>query len=799
MPTFPLDIKQALRSLSKAPGFTLAVLLTLALGIGANASVFSLLDQALWKPLPFKDPDALVIPHESILKQPGSITQFSAPNFLDFRRQTTAFSGMAGFKRWNVNLSGEGLPEVLRGGMVSANFFEVLGVDPVLGRTFRAGEDVEGASRVVVLSHELWQRRFGGAASVLGRSLRLDGEDWQVLGVLPTGFRFPYRLGDLDLYFPLAFEARSMAPEARGDHFFSAVARLKRGATPEQGAQDMARVMAGLAQAFPDSCTGYGAGAKPLRQVALPAARKNQMLMLQGVAGLVLLIACVNVANLLLARGLSRRQEWAIRASLGAARSRLVGPLMAESLLLAVGGGILGLLVSTWITQGLLSVVGLPLGLRPEVSGSTLPFMGGLTLLTCLLCGALPAWQATRGDLTHALHEGSKGTSTQGTHRLRSALVVGELALATALLVTTGLMLRSLWRLQNLPLGFQPRQVMTGTLYPPDTTHDGLRNQVFSRTLVQRLNESPSVVSSAVTDTLPLGDNTDVNGYGVEGEPPLPPGQFQSAYIHRITPGFLETLEVPLLAGRDFTWSDGPATCLISEPLARAHFPGGSPLGRRLRIGDGPWMEIVGLVATTEQGIQDKRRLPHIYQPLKAFTGPLQVVARARREALSLKDLLPSTARALDADLPMTRILPMEGLIHKALENDRSQGALMAAFGAVALALALVGIYGLMAFLARSRTRELGIRAALGATLSDLLALVLGQGLRLVALGLGLGLLSAALVGRGLASQFQGVSGLDVGTYAAVTGLLGCSALLACLLPALHAARVDPAVALRNE
>ncbi len=801
MPNLLLDLKQALRSLLKAPGFTLAVLLTLALGIGANASIFSLMDQALWRPLPFKDPEALVITRGIFLGNGNSIP-LSAPDFLDLRAQTQSFTGLAGFRQESLNLGGDAHPEVLQGARVSANFFDVLGVQPRLGRTFASEEERDGAHRVVVLSHELWERRFGQDSAVLGRSLRLNGEAWQVVGVLPQGFRFPFGLGNRDLYFPMAFSPRERAPEARGVRFFSSVGRLKPGLGPEAASQDLARVAAGLASAFPGPCENISAGARSLKRAALGDKRQGQLWMLMGVAGLVLLIACVNVASLLLARGISRRQELAIRAALGADRRLLVRQLMSESLVLGLAGGALGLLASTWISAGLVQVVNLPvdvsatLGLRPFL------IMGLSTLLACVLFGALPAWQATRGNLVQGLREGAKGTASPGTHRLRSALVVAEVAMATALMVATGLGLRSLWRLQSLPLGFDPKDLITGSLKPPEPGPGGdAKLRAFTEALVHRLEAAPGVASAAITDTLPMSGSTSTSIYEVEGEPIQPRNQSAGAYFHRTTPQYFRTLRIPLKEGRDFHWGEGPS-CIVSESFAHAHFPGRSALGHRVRTdSDAPWWEIVGVVATTEQEAPGQTRLPHLYVPMQGHTGnaPLQVVARAEGEAKGIKGLLPAASVALDPDLPMDRVRPVEDFVRESLGDDRTQGALMASFAAAALLLALVGIYGLMSFVARSRTREMGIRAALGATLTDLIALILGEGSRLVALGLGLGLLSAALLGRGIASQFQGLSGWDLGTYVAVTGLLGCSALLACLFPALRAARVDPAVALRSE
>jgi putative ABC transport system permease protein len=803
MNAFWMDLKLAFRGLLRTPGFLVATVLTLALGIGANTSMLSLVDQALWRPLPFHEPERLVVVHEIPPQQPTHLGNFSARNFLDFRSKTNSFTGMAGIQQSSFNLSGDGRAEQVTAARVSANFFDLIGVKPALGRSFLAEEDQVGRERVVLLSHEFWTRRYGSDASLVNRSIRLDGESYQVAGVLPAGFRFPYATGLQDVYVPFAFPAQELKEDSRGNHFFRGVARLKPGATLESAKQDMARVMANLAQTYPDACFGYSAGARPLQSTAIGARRQSQLNVLMVVAALVLVIACVNVASLLLARGLARQQEMAIRASLGADRAQLIHQLLAESLVLALFGGAASVLSSFGFTRGLVALIRLPLNVNPSLDLRGFGFMALITLLACLFFGLLPAWQMSRAELGQAMREGSKGTASKHTHRLRSLLVGAQVALATALMVGAGLMLRNLWHLQSLPLGFEPAHLIKGEMNPPERIYgpDDAKLRALVSGVVSRIEASPGVESVAVSDTLPLGNSDNESSYTVEGETPLPPGVSQDSLVHRITPRFFHTMRIGLKAGRDFTWQEGTTTCAVSDAFVGKHFQGKDAIGKRVRIGDGPWLEIIGVVGSAEQFRPGGVPFPELYLPLQKFTGysPLQFVVRAAGSPSTVKDTMAKAALAMDADLPMDRIQPVTELVEGSLESDRSQGALLLVFALVALFLAVIGIYGLMSFIARGRTKELGIRTALGATARDLIRLMLGEGARLVALGLVIGLFAAFALSRALASQLEGISTFDLQTYLAVISILGATALFACFIPALRAARVDPAIALRAE
>lgn len=782
----PPDFRRALQALQRTPGFTAAVMLTLALGIGANAAIFSMLEQVLWRPLPYRDPEALVLVRDQTPDL--RLISLSAPDLADLRRKTKTLTGIAGFAGQSLNLGGAGSAEGLQAGRVSANFFEVLGVQPALGHGFSAQEEQYGSHRAVLLSHELWHRRYAGQTSVIGSTLRMDGESWNVIGVLPKGFRFPF-LSSAELFIPLAFTPQQT--QDRGAHFFTALGRLRPGASAAAATRDASRIIEGTQP-------GLSAAAQPLKEIVVGSKRKAQLWLLMISGGLVLLIASVNVANLVLARNLARRQELAIRAAQGAGRLDLMAPLLTESLLLSVLGGFLGLGASRWITAGLLQVVSLPVGVTAEPSLRVILGMALVTLAVGLLFSWLPAWQATRGDLLPALREGAKSSASAGTHRLRGALVVGEIALATTLLVSTGLLLRSLWHLESLPLGFDPSHVIVGQIRPADSIEPA-RLRTFTEALVHRLTATPGVQSAAITDSLPMADAPTDLSYAVAGEAPLQEGHVQQAYLHQITPGFLQAMGIRLLEGRDFSWTEGKGSCLVSESFARRHFPGQSPLGKLVRFDEeSPWLRIVGQVATTEQGIPGDTTLPHLYIPLQE-SEVLQVAVRTQPGLEGFDGVLRATAAALDPDLPMHRVASMESLVAKELGSVRSQGILLAAFSAVALLLALVGVYELMHVITQGRIRELGIRSALGATARQLVALMLGQGFRLVSLGLALGLAAAALLSRGLASQLQGVDRLDLATYGIVALCLCLSALVALLIPTIRAAAIPPSIALRSE
>lgn len=800
MDTFLLDLKLAFRGLLRAPGFALTALLTLALGIGANTAMFSLVDQTLLKPLPFRDPGRLVMVYSTNPSQGWATASMSAPNFQDYARENTTLESLIALSSQSMSLSGDGQPMVVPAGRVSAGFFGMLGVNPVLGRTFAKEDDAEGGAPVAVLTNELWRGRFGADPAIIGRSIRLDGIDTQVVGVLPPHFDFPVQLRNMKLFLTQPFNAKNLAD--RGNNYLRATGRLKPGVTAEAATRDLERVAAGLARAYPDNDQGWSATAQPLASEAVKT-KKPVLLSLLGVVALVLLIACANVASLLIARGLGRRREVAIRSALGAGSGRLFRQLLTESVLLSVLGGLAGLALSRMMLDGLHAIAGGP---EPSLDLIALGFTFLLSLATGLVFGSLPAWQATRMDLNTTLREESKGTATGATHRLRAALVVAEVAMATTLLIGAGLMVRNLWRLQSAPTGFRPDHALTATLALPQAKYsDPAAYKAFITGFDERLRGIPGAESAGITSMLPMGGSSTDSSYDAEGQA-APDKTFFDAFDTLVTPGYFSAMGIGLKEGRTFQASDSDSVCIVSERLASKHWPGQSALGRRVSFNgpSGPWFSIVGVARDVQQTAPGAPILPHIYRPMGQPLGSslplnLSAIVRSAGNPDALRGSVAKALADLDPDLATARIASMEEVVSSSLRQQQMMSLLFVIFALVALLLSAVGIYGLMSFVARQRTREIGIRMALGASVRDVLKLIVGQGARLVLAGAGAGLLAAAALTRLLESQLGRLASGDLATYLSVTALLGLVAVAACLLPALRAARVDPMIALRSE
>ncbi len=797
------DLKSAFRSLIKSPGFTSAAVLTLALGIGANTAVFSLVDRMLLRPLPFPEAQRLVAMREFNPERPmRGGGGFSYPNFLDFQRQSTQLASLAVMTGGAVNLSGEGDPERLGAGRVSWTFLDTLGAQPLLGRNFRPEDDRFGSPRVAILSHALWLRRFGGDPRAVGRSLRLDGESVEIIGVMAPGFDCPYGIPNSELFVPL-----SLPPDlatGRGAWFLDCVGRMKPGATLAGVQQEMSGIAAGLEKAYPASNLGYLARVTALQDEVVHNARPT-LLALLGAVAFVLLIACANVANLLLARSAGRERELALRMALGADRRRILTQLLAESLLLSLLGGAAGLLLARFSVEGLRYLLPFrtpALGLDPHVLAFTL----GCSLLTTLVFGGLPALQASGSAPLEGLREGAKGSTGPVHRRLRGLLVGAEVALATALLAGAGLMIRSLWQLQRVDPGFQPKGVLTASLSLPQAKYpDAKTEQALEARLLERLVAIPGVKGAALNDTPPLGGSTSSSAYQIEGEPT--PRVRPMAISHRVSLGYFQTLGIPLTRGRDFGPRDSQVA-IISEAFARRHWPGRSPLGKRISMGgdQGPWMTILGVAGDVHQmGLADEPGL-ELYMPLldpAQYGGPrgqaVSVLLRTEGNPNGWKAALKGALRDVDPEIPAGRLRTMEEWMARDLGENRAQSLLFSVFGLLALILATVGIYGVTSFLVAQRRREIGIRMALGARVWDVIGLVLGQGLGTVTVGAALGLAGSLMLGRLLQSQITGLGTADPLTLTAVLLLLMTVALLACLVPALRAVRVDPTRALRSE
>jgi predicted permease len=810
------DLRYGLRMLLKNPGFTTIAALTLALGIGANSALFSVVNGVLLNPLPYPQPEQLVTLNQSHPNfETGAIPY---PNFLDWQKENRTFSAMAVWRGIAFSLIGTGEAERVDGRYVSADFFSVLGVKPQLGRDFAPGEDERGRSPIVLISAGLWQRKFSAAPDALGKSLTLDDKSYTIVGVLPASFNlFP----GVDVYAPIgqwitpALQNRSAPLGIQG------IGRLKPSVTIEQAQTDLGRVMRNLAVAYPDANRGSGAKISPLKERMVGDVRLI-LWTLFGAVGFVLLIACVNVSNLLLARSTGRTREFAIRAALGAGRRRLLRQLLTESLLLAFAGGGLGLLFAALSTQAVLGALPTALPRAEEVGldARVLLFTIAISALTGLLSGLAPALKTSEGRLAETLKEGGRGAGG-GRGRAQGILVAVEMALALVLLVGAGLMIRSLSALWNVDPGFSPDNVLTFRLRLPPSRGTGNPGAVSAnlRELSDRLNSLPGVRAASLSNgAFPL-QFLDNLFFWIEGQPkPASNSEMNSALVYRVEPAYLTAMGIPLKQGRFFTEQDNersPSVVVIDEVLARKYFPNEDPVGKRLFV-EGFLAQIVGVVGHIKQfGLDsdDRQALQaQLYQPLRQI-GPdsplwrnlpgVDVVVRAEGTAAgggtALYDSIRREAQSQNGQYVLSRPQTMNEVIAGSLARQRFSMILLDAFAAAALLLASVGLYGVISYLVGQRTQELGVRIALGAQRADILGLVLTHGLKMALGGVALGLLAALGLTRLLSKMLYGVSATDPATFAVITLLLTTVALLACLVPAWRATKVDPMIALRRE
>jgi putative ABC transport system permease protein len=799
MHAFLQDLRHSLRLVVKQPGASFIAVLTLALGIGANTAIFSAVDAVLLRPLPYPQPDRLVMVWEKRISE-GVLNNVVAPaDFLDWSRMNGAFDAMAAYIPITADLTGAGEPARLSCAAVSPPFFDILGTRPILGRNFRAEEASVGQHRVVILSHGLWERRFGSNASIVGQKIVLNGIPHEVVGVLPRTFEFPDR--SLELWAPLALGASP----SRVQHSFEVYARLKEGVTIERARAEMDRVGAELSTTYPEANRTHGAHVVPLRE-ELTAPARSGLLLLLGAVAFVLLIACVNVANLLLARAASRRREMAVRAALGAGRGRLAGQSLTESLVLGVLGGAAGLLVARWgigviraLAPSELPVLGMDrLGLDPRVLLFTLL----LSVLTSLLFGLLPAWHLASQDVGGTLKDGSR-TAGGVRRRIRLALVVGEIALASLLLVGAGLTLRSFQTLLKADAGIRTDGVLTTLIVLPNarySTPDARRAAIAD--LEQRFAAIPGVRSVGATSHLPLSGQNSRTGIAIEGREPTPDTPTR-AHPRGVTVGYFKTMGITLVSGRLFTAADregAPLVTIVNETLVRQYIPEGSPIGRRLLMGGTQdWREIVGVVRDVRHWGLDRPVNPEYYMPMRQFVWSSPTFALAvDGDPASVAGAVRAQLRAVDPNLPLAGLRTMEEVAARSVASRRASMLLLAIFGALALVLAAAGIYGVMAHLVALRTSEIGVRMTLGARPADVLTLVLREGLVQATAGLAVGLSAGVLLMRSFEAMLFGVRPADPLTLAAVAVMLLGTALAACLVPAMRAMRVDPVEALRG-
>ncbi len=805
MQTLWQDLRYGARMLLKNPAFTAVAVIALALGIGANTAIFSVVNGVLLRPLPYPQPEQLAMVWLDNRRQNIRDDITSYPNFLDWRDKNHTFQGMSGVRNLTVNLTGVGEPEELRGASVAANFFQLIGVNPAQGRGFTAEEEQLGKDKVVILSNGLWRRRFGGDAGILNKTISLNGEQYTVIGFMPPGFQFPSKA---ELWTPLAPNERLRA--ARGAFWLPVVGRLKPGVTRAQAQADMDVIGKQLEQDYPNINAGYGVNVVPLHEQLVGNIRRTLWVLL-GAVGFVLLIACANVANLLLARAAARQREVAVRSALGAGRWRIIRQLLTESVLLSVVGGALGVLLAWWGLEMLLklSPANLPRLDNIHLDARVLGFTLGLSLLTGLLFGLAPALHTSQLELGETLKEGGRsGSGSRRTQRVRNAFIVAEIALTLALLIGAGLLMRSFWHLQQVSPGFRTDHLLTLQLSLPRTKYpEGAQAVAFYQQLQERLAALPGVESASAVSKIMMPRVTNSSNFTIENRPQDPRAQQLELPIDITQPNFFQTMGIQLLRGRTFTPQDArgqPDVAIVNETFVKRYFPNEDPLGKRFTFGDSnnnpQWISIVGVVHDTKrQGLDEPVRmeswLPHAQNPSRS----MQVVVRTKSDPLALAGVVREAVWALDRDLPIPKLETMEQVLSESVAQRRLSMLLLSIFATVALLLAAVGIYGVMSYVITQRTNEIGIRVALGAQAADVLKLIMGQGMKLTLLGVGLGLVATLLLTRLMVSLLFGVSATDPLTFAGVALLLIVVALLACWIPAWRATKVDPMVALRYE
>ncbi|MCA1577508.1 MAG: ABC transporter permease [Acidobacteria bacterium] len=801
------DLRFAFRSLLKRPGFMAVAVVTLALGIGGSTAIFTVVDAALLRGLPYKQPDRLVHLWEKTPQDAFSKREFSYPDYQDYQKNNV-FEGLAAYTGGRVLLSGYGETESVGGPRVSANFFSVLGVEPILGRTFQAGEDQQGGPKVAVLSYALWQRRFGGDAGVIGRGLTINGDSYQIVGVLPSSFQFALRNGEL--FIP--YQPTQNQLTRRFMHGTNLIGRLKPGVDEAQAQSELAVIASRIEHEHNQSHAGTTMRIVPLQEEVIGAVRPILLVLLAAV-GFVLLIACANVASLLLTRSLARQKEVAIRSALGASRWRVVRQLLTESIVLSLIGGAAGLLIAYWGVPALVSalpqnqLVAMPFLKTLSLDSSILVFSFALSLLTGLVFGLAPALQSSRLDLNEVLKEGGRNMSAGAGHRLRSAMVVTEIALAVVLLVGAGLMMKSLLRLLETDVGFNTDNLLTMTMVLPPAKFTQANQLVnFSDQIQERVRSLPGVSNAGTVDILPLNGGNTTRFY-IDGDPVPPPGKEIEANMRFVSDTYFQTLGVPLLAGRMFDQRDTPdkpPVVLVGKTIADRLFAGRDPVGRRIRYNaiQADPIEIVGVVGNVKITGLDEAVKPVLYYPYRQNPGPnANIVVRTNGDPAALSASVRNEIRGLEPDAAILNVNTMDQMIAQTPASfmRRFPALLISIFAAVALLLASIGIYGVVSYSVSQQTHYIGVRMALGASPSDILRMVLKQGLVLAVAGVVIGIVAALGMMRLLRTLLFEVSTSDVATFATVAGALFVIALVACYLPARRATKVDPLVALRYE
>jgi len=797
------DLRYAFRMLVKKPAFTAIALLSVALGIGANTSIFSLVNAVLLHPLPYADPDRLVMIWEDASEVGFPLNTPAPGNYVDWKNQNKTFEDISAATGTTYNITGDGEPENVEAYQPTANFFPLLGVKPLYGRTFTADEDKPGPVSVAVLSHWLWHQRYGGDPSIVGKQILLNDHKVTVIGVMPQDFQFPSI--DIGMWVPAGFTPERLS--TRSSHFLTVVGRMKHGVTIQQARADIAAITEHIRQIDPEHSEHLKSKVVPMHEQFADPKTSWGLIVLLIAVGCVLLIACANIANLLLARAASRYREIAVRTALGANRWRIVRQLLTESLLMAAIGGLLGVALAKWSFIFLKKLV--PNDMTAfstiKIDPKVFLFTLGLSMITGIAFGLAPALQATRVDLSEALKQGGGRSGIGGHNKMRSALVITEMAISVVLLVGAGLMIKTILKLQDIYSGFNPEQVLTIRTNLPEQKYSTVQKRAeFYSDVLRRVKRLPGVVSDGYTMGVPLTWRGGTNSFTIEGKTPV---DGMDACHRQVSPDYFRTMGIPLLAGRFFDEHDGPDSqqvTIINETMAKQFWGNDNPVGTRIKFyGDQPWITVVGVVGDVKQmglDVPVKAEMSFPYtQDQWAWTRPRDLVVRTTGDPKALVSAIRSEIWAVDKDQPLANIRTMQEIVDEDVSSRRIQMWLLAAFAVLALLLASVGIYGVLSYAVTQRIPEIGVRMALGARRIDVLGMIIGHGMALAGAGIAIGLVAAFVLMRSLASLLYGVDATDPTTFGIVIGVLSVVALLACFIPARRATKVDPMIALRYE
>ena len=813
METLLSDLRFGFRMLRKAPGFTIVAVTVLALGIGANTAIFSVVNAILLRPLPFQDPERLVqLWHVPPPKSFPGMTRFSVSpaNYLDWANQNHSFEQMAIYGFMSFNLTGRGEPESILGIRVSPDFFSVLRAQPLLGRIFSPEENAAGRGNVVVLSHGLWQTHFGSNPNMVGQAISLNNQSYTVVGIMPARFGFPTSSDPKfqpQMWTPLAWTDEDRA--VRGNHNYFVIARLKPEADVKQAQAEMTTISSRLQQQYPADDKGWGAVVVALREELVGKVRPALMILL-GAVGFVLLIACANVANLVLLKTLARQKEIAIRTALGASSLRVLRQVLSETLLLSLTGGVLGLFVAHFGVRLIVAFLAQQLPRAADISLdiSVLAFTLVVSLLTGVIAGLVPAFRATQTNKNDSLKQGLGRTDADSSgNRTRSVLVVSEVALSLVLLIGAGLMIRSLSRLRSVDPGMDPHNVLTASIALSRVKYaQPVQQAAFYDQLLQRVRSLPGVESASGIDSLPFGGGGSTQPIAVQGRPMVPMSEQPEVAVRLIEPEFIHTMRIPLLQGRTFNnadTADRPEVILISQAMAKRIWPGENPIGKRLTLTFAPEKsrEVVGVVGDVKQdGLDVTEPIATLYAPMAQSARPfMTLVARTASQPTALASAIVNAVHEVDREQPVLEVITMNEIVADSLSHQRFNMLLLGAFAGLALLLAAIGIYSVLSYSVRRRVGEIGVRMALGAQRGDILRMILGQGTKLALTGTGIGIAAAFGLTRLMASQLFGVTVTDPVTFLSVAFLIVLVALAACYIPARRATKVDPIVALRYE